>query len=261
MLLTENTANMRLNEPLPPSRRLALQKKYKFGDTWIMLSRELGEALMLSSMENNWKRSTVRTQTSSRIARKRRKAVTVVNLSTRLMTNGQRWPTENDWQIGPDKLIRYVPASKPVEKLKSAQKIGGHIVDEATKLPVVTGPVAQQPEKATEDHLSNASETRGEIVFGSTRLSGIELIASKVIATEDVANESLSGGSASDPEFTTASSGNDLGKISDMSYNGSKLVNASAEDEIQSYNRNLEHLHDQLASQNSSRETRRDTNS
>ena len=135
------------NAPRPPELP-QLRKKFKFGDTWITLNRAVGEALLLDSSEKRLARCDEQVKPSSR---NRRNAVTVVDTSTRLMTNGQKWPTRDDWLIGPDNTIHYAPGLK---KLRTSEWFGTHIVSKPSNsletLKAVTQPAQRDKQKSTE---------------------------------------------------------------------------------------------------------------
>lgn len=155
---------MKVDESALKNRRLPLQKKFKFEDTWITLNRKLGEALIIGSALKKKKNKSTK---PSQLVCKRRNAVAVVDLSNRLMTNGLTWPSRNDWVIGVDRKIRYGPAIQPLRRISSPEWIcKENCVKKKTALERSAKSRSTEVGKSSTVDLST-----NKIVFGSTRIT------------------------------------------------------------------------------------------
>lgn len=98
------------------------QKRFKFEDTWITMNRMIGEAVTRMNSLSEKRTPQLHSQPPPiTVKSKRRNAVAVVDPQTRLMTNGCKWPSREDWVIGSDNKIRYASRLQPLRRLESAE--------------------------------------------------------------------------------------------------------------------------------------------
>lgn len=133
-----------------------VQKRFMFDDTWITMNREIGEAVISSaggggaggSLEpppaapKRWR--------PSAIQERRRNAVAVTDARLRLMTNGGRWPDEEDWVVSADRKIRYGPMLRPLRPLGRDEWPGPEAAQEPS-----APPLPEQPAPVSGSHVSD----------------------------------------------------------------------------------------------------------